>query len=68
MFIFHCYIFLNLNKLKVTNKFLNKKKKKKSKTHVSKLKKFLNLTEKKRKGPRIIVTNLEIDGALERGL
>ena len=60
-------MFINKKKLKVTNKFLNKRKKK-SKTHVSKLKKFLNLTEKKRKGPRIIVTNLEIDGALERGL
>lgn len=62
-------MFINKKKLKVTNKFLNKRKKK-SKTHVRKLKKFLNLTEKKkkRKGPRIIVTNLEIDGALERGL
>lgn len=62
-------MFINKKKLKVTNKFLNKRKKKKSKTHVRKLKKFLNLTEKKkRKGPTIIVTNLEIDGALERGL
>ena len=61
-------MFINKKKLKVTNKFLNKRKRK-SKTHVRKLKKFLNLTEKKkRKGPRIIVTNLEIDGALERGL